>query len=110
MDLPLDDSAAKRRVIQDEYKKHHSEKHRAFVSNAPAMQQKEWQLTQQLVHRVRNQPAKQKNPKQYNEMHKQLVNATSEQQNTTKINGGFNNNEILQVRSFAPQWPLSWHC
>ena len=99
MDLPLDDSSTKRRIIQEEYKKHHSDKHSRFVQNASVVQQKDWQVNQQLFHRLKNQPANKKPPKQFNEMHnKQTPNATPEQQNTSKLNGGFNNNDIIQVR------------
>ena len=97
----MDDATAKLTERNNQFKKRHTEMHSRFTNNIPSLQAKDWQQNHQLVQRLRNQPAKSKSQKQY-DMHKPLGNATTEQQNnTTKLNGGFNSNDIIQVRLFV---------
>lgn len=98
--MDLDDAAAKLNERNKQFKKRHTEMHSRFTNNIPSLQAKDWQQNNQLVQRLRTQPAKTKSQKAYDMHHKQMVNnATTEQQNnTTKLNGAFNSNSLIQVR------------
>lgn len=81
----------------ESYKKRHNEATARYINNHPAQMSREHNTKEMILDRARAQPSKQKNITKQYEVLRQMANASGDHSNNvTKLNGVFNNNEVLQ--------------
>ena len=78
----------------------HNDLFARYVSNIPMRQARDRQEVQQILRGCRAPaPTKAAKNKQY-ELHKQMKSSNDQSTVNTDLNGGFNNNDLLQVITF----------